>query len=232
MEATASDPERAGAIRHDRRHPERRAGERALHLEHSRRALGHLQGRSRQESFARPAARRRACRVRGVPEAARCARARRAARRAIRQQPPTWRSCRYCIPFSFKDPYDTMDMRSTGGADARYDIDFPARDQNLGASAAQEGRHHLRQVGPDRIQRPRRQSGRPEQADQGLRLHRGYQRSTWGGNPSESYDTTRAASLGSSSGSAVSVSTNLVMCGLCEETVPRAADRPITIRWP
>src|SRR5258708_22804432 len=34
----------------------------------------------------------------------------------------------YCIPFSFKDPYDTKDMRSTGGADARYDIDFPARD--------------------------------------------------------------------------------------------------------
>ena len=32
------------------------------------------------------------------------------------------------------------------------------------------------------------------------------------------YDTTRAASLGSSSGSAASVSTNLVMCGLCEET--------------
>src|SRR4029077_1625781 len=37
----------------------------------------------------------------------------------------------YCIPFSFKDPYDTKDMRSTGGADARYDIDFPARDHTL-----------------------------------------------------------------------------------------------------
>src|SRR5688572_10712325 len=37
----------------------------------------------------------------------------------------------YCIPFSFKDPFDTKDMRSTGGADARYDIDFPARDSVL-----------------------------------------------------------------------------------------------------
>ncbi len=46
----------------------------------------------------------------------------------------------------------------------------------------------------------------------------GYQRSTWGGNPSNPYDTTRAASLGSSSGSAVSVSTNLVMASLGEET--------------
>ena len=37
----------------------------------------------------------------------------------------------YCMPFSFKDPFDTKDMRSTGGADARYDIDFPARDHQL-----------------------------------------------------------------------------------------------------
>src|SRR5436190_17896879 len=29
----------------------------------------------------------------------------------------------YCIPFSFKDPYDTKDMRSTGGGDTHYDID-------------------------------------------------------------------------------------------------------------
>src|SRR5262249_37153262 len=37
----------------------------------------------------------------------------------------------YCIPFAFKDPYDTKDMRSTGGADAHYDMDFPARDHTL-----------------------------------------------------------------------------------------------------
>ena len=46
----------------------------------------------------------------------------------------------------------------------------------------------------------------------------GYQRSTWGGNPANPYDTTRAASLGSSSGSGVSVSANLVMASLGEET--------------
>ena len=51
----------------------------------------------------------------------------------------------------------------------------------------------------------------------------GYQRSTWGGNPSNVYDTSRAASLGSSSGSAVSVSANLVMASLGEET--RASTR-------
>jgi Asp-tRNA(Asn)/Glu-tRNA(Gln) amidotransferase A subunit family amidase len=46
----------------------------------------------------------------------------------------------------------------------------------------------------------------------------GYQRSTWGGNPGNPYDTTRSASLGSSSGSGVSVSANLVMASLGEET--------------
>jgi Asp-tRNA(Asn)/Glu-tRNA(Gln) amidotransferase A subunit family amidase len=46
----------------------------------------------------------------------------------------------------------------------------------------------------------------------------GYQRSTWAGNPANPYDTTRSASLGSSSGSGVSVSANLVMASLGEET--------------
>src|SRR5256885_3363760 len=46
----------------------------------------------------------------------------------------------------------------------------------------------------------------------------GYQRSSWAGNPANPYDTTRSASLGSSSGSGVSVSANLVMASLGEET--------------
>src|SRR6185312_8840421 len=46
----------------------------------------------------------------------------------------------------------------------------------------------------------------------------GYQRATWGGNPANPYDTRRSASLGSSSGSGVSVSANLVMASLGEET--------------
>ena len=45
----------------------------------------------------------------------------------------------YCIPFSFKDPFDTKDMRSTGGGDTRYDIDFPARDQTLVAQLRAKG---------------------------------------------------------------------------------------------
>ena len=37
----------------------------------------------------------------------------------------------YGVVFSFKDSFDTRDMRSTGGGDAAYDIDFPARDHLL-----------------------------------------------------------------------------------------------------
>jgi amidase len=37
----------------------------------------------------------------------------------------------YGVVFSFKDSFDARDMRSTGGGDAAYDIDFPARDHLL-----------------------------------------------------------------------------------------------------
>ena len=37
----------------------------------------------------------------------------------------------YGVVFSFKDFTDVKDMRSTSGGDARYDIDFPARDHVL-----------------------------------------------------------------------------------------------------
>src|ERR1700730_17787111 len=45
----------------------------------------------------------------------------------------------YCVVFSFKDSYDAKDMRSTGGADANYDIDFPARDQTLVSQLREKG---------------------------------------------------------------------------------------------
>ena len=129
----------------------------------------------------------------------------------------------YGVVFSFKDAFDTKDMRSTGGGDAAYDIDFPARDHILvdqlrkkgaiiyakalmteynGRAGDPGGRHHPEKVLPSVL---------------------GYQRSSWTGNPSNPYDTTRAASLGSSSGSGVSVSANLVMASLGEET--RASTR-------
>ena len=124
----------------------------------------------------------------------------------------------YGVVFAFKDPFDTKDMRSTGGGDAAYDIDVPARDHMLVERLRDKGAIiFAKAVCTEYNGRAGNPGGRhrPEKA---LPSTLGYQRSTWGGNPSNPYDTTRSASLGSSSGSAVAVSTNLVMCALGEET--------------
>src|SRR4029077_326960 len=124
----------------------------------------------------------------------------------------------YCFPFSFKDPYDTKDKRSTGGADAHYDIDVPARDHTLVAQLRAKGAIIYAKANTTEYNGRAGDPGGKHKPNKVLVSTLGYQRSTWAGNPSTPYDTTRAASLGSSSGSGVSVSTNLVMCSLCEET--------------
>ena len=129
----------------------------------------------------------------------------------------------YGVVFSFKDPFDTKDMRTTAGGDARYDIDFPPRDHVLVEQLRNKGAIiFAKAVCTEYNGRAGDPGGRhvPEKV---LPSVLGYQRSSWGGNPVNPYDTTRAASLGSSSGSGVSVSANLVMCSLGEET--RASTR-------
>jgi Asp-tRNA(Asn)/Glu-tRNA(Gln) amidotransferase A subunit family amidase len=124
----------------------------------------------------------------------------------------------YGVVFSFKDPFDTKDMRTTAGGDARYDIDFPARDHVLIEQLRKKGAIiFAKAVNTEYNGRAGDPGGRhtPERV---LPSTLGYQRSTWAGNPANPYDTTRAASLGSSSGSGVSVSANLVMASLGEET--------------
>ena len=124
----------------------------------------------------------------------------------------------YGVVFSFKDPFDTKDMRTTAGGDARYDIDFPARDHVLVAQLRDKGAIiFAKAVNTEYNGRAGNPGGR-NAPGKVLPSTLGYQRSTWGGNPANPYDTTRAASLGSSSGSGVSVSANLVMASLGEET--------------
>ena len=124
----------------------------------------------------------------------------------------------YGVVFSFKDSFDTKDMRSTGGGDAAYDIDFPSRDHVLVAQLRNKGAIiFAKAVNTEYNGRAGDPGGRHRPA-QVLPSTLGYQRSTWGGNPANPYDTTRSASLGSSSGSALSVSTNMVMASLGEET--------------
>src|ERR1700726_1429133 len=124
----------------------------------------------------------------------------------------------YGVVFSFKDPFDTKDMRTTAGGDAAYDIDFPARDHILVERLREKGAIIFAKAVCTEYNGRAGNPGGRHQPDKVLPSTLGYQRSSWAGNPANPYDTTRAASLGSSSGSGVSVSANLVMCSLGEET--------------
>jgi len=125
----------------------------------------------------------------------------------------------YGVVFSFKDSFDAKDMRSTGGADARYDMDVPARDHVLVDQLRKKGAIiFAKAICTEYNGRGGGDPGGRHKPDRMLPSTIGYQRSSWGGNPSNPYDTTRSASLGSSSGSALSVSVNFVMASLGEET--------------
>jgi amidase len=124
----------------------------------------------------------------------------------------------YGVVFSFKDPFDTKDMRSTGGGDAAYDIDFPARDHVLVEQLRNKGAIIFAKALNTEYNGRAGDPGGRHTPEKVLPSTLGYQRSTWAGNPVNPYDTTRSASLGSSSGSGVSVSANLVMASLGEET--------------
>jgi amidase len=129
----------------------------------------------------------------------------------------------YGVVFSFKDPFDTKDMRTTAGGDAAYDIDFPARDHILVEQLRNKGAIIFAKAVCTEYNGRAGDPGGRHKPEKVLPSVLGYQRSSWGGNPANPYDTTRAASLGSSSGSGVSVSANLVMVSLGEET--RASTR-------
>lgn len=124
----------------------------------------------------------------------------------------------YGVVFSFKDPFDTKDMRSTGGGDAAYDVDVPARDHILVDQLRRRGAIIFAKAVNTEYNGRAGDPGGAHVPDRVLPSTLGYQRSTWAGNPSNPYDTTRSASLGSSSGSALSVSVNMVMASLGEET--------------
>jgi amidase len=124
----------------------------------------------------------------------------------------------YGVVFSFKDPFDTKDMRTTAGGDAAYDIDFPARDHVLVEQLRKKGAIiFAKAVNTEYNGRAGNPGGR-HRPGKVLPSTLGYQRSSWAGNPANPYDTRRSASLGSSSGSGVSVSVNMVMASLGEET--------------
>jgi Asp-tRNA(Asn)/Glu-tRNA(Gln) amidotransferase A subunit family amidase len=118
----------------------------------------------------------------------------------------------YCVVFSHKNWYDAKDIRSTGGNDVNYAMDVPPVDspdiadlREKGAiiyAAATAAKTGLSYDGPERAR-----SWLPDG---------NYADAAWGGQPCNPYDTERVP-RGTSSGSGVSVSANLVQCSICEQ---------------
>ncbi len=121
----------------------------------------------------------------------------------------------YCAAFSFKDVFDTTDMRSTGGADTRYAMDAPPQDSTVVAELRARGAIIYSKAN---LSEYNAGGGNPGGAVAGSRTFgAGVARSSWAGPSCNVYDTAREPG-GSSSGSAVSVGANLATCSICEET--------------
>jgi amidase len=118
----------------------------------------------------------------------------------------------YCVVFSHKNWYDAKDMRSTGGNDVNYAMDVPPVDSPDIADLREKGAiiygtATAAKTGLSYDGVAQAQSWLPDgnYADAG-----------WGGQPCNPYDTERVP-RGTSSGSGVSVSANLVQCSICEQ---------------
>ena len=109
------------------------------------------------------------------------------------------------VVLAIKDQYDTVDMRTTSGADADYANDRPPDDATFVK--------RLRDAGAIILAK----ANLAEYAVDGAR-------SSFGGTFCNPYDTEREPGM-SSSGSATAVAANLVTCAIGEETV-------VSVRWP
>ena len=127
-------------------------------------------------------------------------------------KPPLQEMPLYCVSFSYKNWYDATDMRATGGNDVNFAMDAPKADspdikklKDKGAimfGVATAARTGLGYSGEEKAK---------------TYLPDGnYAYAAWGGQACNPYDTERVT-RGTSSGSAVSVSANMVQCSICEQ---------------
>ncbi len=125
----------------------------------------------------------------------------------------------YCVTVAFKDPYDTKDMRSTSGSDVAFAMDAPPFDSTIAARLRAKGAiiyakttSHEFNAGPNDPG-----TGGPAKARTNY-VNAGQAVSSWSGQACNPYDTERVP-RGSSSGTGVAVSANLVTVAVCEQTV-------------
>ena len=121
----------------------------------------------------------------------------------------------YCVPLAFKDVYDTKDMRTTTGADIDFALDAPPADATIVERLRAKGAVIYAKANATEFNGGIGNPGGPAAS---TARYLGYaERSTWGGQACNPYDTERSP-RGSSSGSGVAVSANLAVCAFCEQT--------------
>ena len=121
----------------------------------------------------------------------------------------------YCVPLAFKDVFDTKDMRTTTAADIDFAMDAPPADATIVERLRSKGAVVYAKANATEFNGGIGNPGGPAAA---TARYLGYaERSTWGGQACNPYDTERSP-RGSSSGSGVAVAANLVTCAFCEQT--------------
>ncbi|MBI2816563.1 MAG: amidase [Acidobacteria bacterium] len=120
----------------------------------------------------------------------------------------------YCAVFSLKDWYDSKDMRSTGGNDVNFAMDVPRVDSPDIAVLRSKGAIIYAVSTASNV--PGASAQGPHQPTMEF-PETNLQYAPWGGQACNPYDTARVP-RGTSNGSGVSVSANLVTCGICEQT--------------
>ena len=121
----------------------------------------------------------------------------------------------YCVPLAFKDVYDTKDMRTTTAADIDFAMDAPPADATIVERLRAKGAIIYAKANATEFNGGIGNPGGPAGP---TARYLGYsERSTWGGQACNPYDTERSP-RGSSSGSGVAVAANLVTCAFCEQT--------------
>jgi Asp-tRNA(Asn)/Glu-tRNA(Gln) amidotransferase A subunit family amidase len=122
----------------------------------------------------------------------------------------------YCVVTAFKDPYDTKDMRTTANNDVNFAMDVPPADSTIVARLRAKGAIiYAKSVAHEFNGGPGNPGGSAKPRTNLVSGGQGM--GSWGGQPCNPYDTERVP-RGSSSGSGVAVSANLVTVGICEQS--------------
>lgn len=122
----------------------------------------------------------------------------------------------YCITTAVKDVYDTKDMRTTANNDVNFAMDVPPFDSTIVAQLRNKGAIiYAKSVAHEFNGGPGDPGG--DSKPKTNLVSGGQTMGSWAGQSCNPYDTERV-SRGSSGGSGVAVSANLVTIGICEQS--------------